>query len=112
MAKLIGTSRTKDLVFSGRLLDATEAHSLGIVNYLAEKEDASTYALNLAETMAVNGPIAVRAAKMAIDRGQLMDAEGALDYERACYEGCLQSKDRMEGLRAFAEKRKPNYTGE
>lgn len=62
--------------------------------------------------MAVNGPIALRAAKVAIDRGQLMDIESGLDWERACYERCLGSKDRLEGLLAFAEKRKPKYTGE
>jgi methylglutaconyl-CoA hydratase len=112
MTKLIGPSKTKDLIFSSRLLNAREAHSLGIVDHIAAEGDATSHSLRLAEAMAVNGPIALRAAKVAIDRGQSMDLESALDWERACYERCLSSRDRLEGLKAFAEKRKPKYTGE
>ncbi|UZJ57381.1 hypothetical protein CBS101457_006701 [Exobasidium rhododendri] len=112
MTKLIGPSKTKDLIFSSRLLNATEAHNLGIIDHLAKEGDATPHSIRLAEAIAVNGPIALRAAKVAIDRGQLMDVESALDWERACYEKCLSSKDRLEGLQAFAEKRKPRYTGE
>jgi methylglutaconyl-CoA hydratase len=113
MTRLIGPSRAKDLIFGAKLLNAHEAHSLGIVDHLAkEGEDATSHSLKIAEAMAVNGPIALRAAKVAIDRGQLMDVESALDWERACYERCLSSKDRLEGLQAFAEKRKPKYIGE
>ena len=112
LTRLIGPSRTKDLIFSARLLNATQAHSLGIVDHVAQSGDAASYAVQKAEEMAVNGPIALRAAKVAIDRGQLMDIESGLDWERACYERCLGSKDRLEGLLAFAEKRKPKYTGE
>jgi methylglutaconyl-CoA hydratase len=112
MTKLIGASRTKDLVYSARLLDAKEAHFLGIVNHLALDGDATTYSLKLAEAMAQNGPIAVRAAKAAINQSEILDVESALDFERASYERCLQSKDRNEGLLAFAEKRKPEYKGE
>ena len=112
MTRLIGPSRTKDLIFSSRLLNAQEAFSLGIVDHLAKEGDATPHSVKLAEAMAVNGPIALRAAKVAIDRGQLMDIESALDWERACYDKCLGSKDRLEGLQAFAEKRKPKYIGE
>lgn len=112
MTRLIGPSRAKDLIFSSRLLTASQAFALGIVDHLVEEGDATGHSIKLAESMAVNGPIALRAAKVAIDRGQLMDVESALDWERACYDRCLRSKDRLEGLQAFAEKRKPKYTGE
>lgn len=118
MAKLIGVSRTKELVYSARLLNAVEAFDLGIVNQLASSScspnmtAALSEAAIMAEKMAENGPLALRAAKVAIDRGHMMDTESALDWERACYERCIGSKDRLEGLAAFAEKRKPRYTGE
>lgn len=57
------------------------------------------------------GPLAVRAAKMAIDKGSQMDSETALDFERQCYELILGTQDRLEGLKAFAEKRAPVYKG-
>ncbi|MCO5589609.1 hypothetical protein L7F22_043577 [Adiantum nelumboides] len=113
MTKLIGSARTKELVFSARMLNGQEAFDLGIVDKLAKAEQtAFDCSIELAKSMAQNGPLALRAAKAAIDKGQLLDTETALDWERACYERCLASKDRLEGLSAFAEKRKPNYTGE
>lgn len=54
----------------------------------------------------------MRAAKLAIDKGEQMDPETALDFERQCYETILGTKDRLEGLKAFAEKREPEYRGE
>lgn len=113
MTKLIGPARTKELVFSARMLNGQQAYDLGIIDRLANQgQSAFDCSIELAKAMAQNGPLALRAAKAAIDKGQLLDTETGLDWERACYERCLASKDRLEGLRAFAEKRKPNYTGE
>lgn len=120
MTKLIGAAKTKELVFSARLLSAPEAHELGIIDRLAsasastdtQLSAAAQESVRLATMMASNGPVALRAAKAAIDRGQSLDTETALDWERACYERCLSTKDRLEGLKAFAEKRAPQYTGE
>lgn len=113
MTKLIGPARTKELVFSARMLNGTEAHDMGIVDRLAQQgSTAFDTCVQMASAMAQNGPVALRAAKMAIDRGQMLDTETALDWERACYEKCLGTKDRLEGLKAFAEKRQPKYIGE
>lgn len=112
MTRLIGASRAKELIFTARLLNAKEAHEYGIVNQLSTDTSASSHALQLAEMMASNAPLALRAAKSAIDKSQSMDVENALNWERSCYEKCLTTKDRIEGLRAFAEKRKPVYKGE
>ena len=68
-------------------------------------------ALELARTIAANGPVAVRAAKRAIDRGTEMALEQALDYEWQCYQDCLDTADRVEALQAFAEKRPPRFRG-
>ena len=58
------------------------------------------------------GPLALRMAKRAIDEGLQTDMKSALELEEDCYEELLNTKDRLEGLLAFAEKRKPKYTGE
>ncbi len=134
MAKLIGLSRAKDLIYTGRLLDANEAHALGIIDYLvptsstssstsssttssaaaADQGPAFQRALQLAQQISANAPLAIRAAKVAIDKGAGagLDIESGLDLERACYNGLMHSHDRLEGLRAFKEKRKPAYKGE
>ena len=57
------------------------------------------------------GPVAIRAAKQAINHGMNMDLRSALEFEEACYAKTIPTEDRLEGLRAFAEKRKPVYTG-
>ncbi|KDN36698.1 ClpP/crotonase [Tilletiaria anomala UBC 951] len=123
MTRLLGPSRTKDLIYTARLLTAAQAHNLGLVDYLASANSdnnsddvqcGSAYnkALEIAQQIAKNGPLAVRAAKLAIDKGQAMDTETGLDFERACYNTVMHTKDRLEGLKAFAEKRAPKYIGE
>jgi enoyl-CoA hydratase/carnithine racemase len=68
-------------------------------------------AVELAETIAGNAPIAVSAAKHAIDEGLSLELDDALGLEQEKYQLTLQSEDRLEGLRAFAEKRAPKYQG-
>ncbi|KAL9933372.1 hypothetical protein V8E36_007548 [Tilletia maclaganii] len=115
LSRLVGVSRAKDLIFSGRLVDGPEALEIGLVDHLAPPdggEDAAFQkALELAREMSRNGPLALRAAKLAIDKGYRMDMETALDFERECYERLFGTEDRLEGLRAFKEKRKPRYLG-
>jgi methylglutaconyl-CoA hydratase len=69
-------------------------------------------ALRLAREMSGSGPIALRAAKRAISYGADLDLASGLALEEACYAQVIPSKDRLEGLRAFAEKRAPRFTGE
>ncbi|KAE8233618.1 hypothetical protein CF326_g1347 [Tilletia indica] len=122
LTRLLGPSKAKDLIFSGRLLDASQAFELGLVDHLAkggegssegagEGQEAYRRALELATEMSQNGPLALRAAKLAIDKGSQMDIEAGLDFERECYEQLFGTEDRLEGLRAFKEKRKPKYIG-
>jgi enoyl-CoA hydratase/carnithine racemase len=68
-------------------------------------------ALALASTIAANGPIALRLAKRAIEGGADRPMEGALRHEWDCYQGVLETEDRVEALKAFAEKRKPEFKG-
>ena len=111
LGRLIGMSRAKDLVLTGRRVNASEAFTFGLVNRLAPEGRLLELALELAEGIAQNAPLAVAAGKHAIDRGWGLPMDPALQVEREHYEQTLRSEDRIEGLLAFAEKRTPRYQG-
>ena len=89
-----------------------EAASMGLVNRTAPKGQLGAVALEVAECISKNGPVAVRAAKEAIDKGCELSLEEGLKFEAECYSRTLETSDRIEALTAFAEKRKPKYRGE
>ncbi|CAH7676392.1 ClpP/crotonase-like domain-containing protein [Phakopsora pachyrhizi] len=112
-ARLLGISKTKDLVFGARVIDASEAFKIGLIDYVSESGiSASDRATEVASGILPNGPVAIKAAKLAINKSVELDLETGLDFERQCYNSILGSKDRLEGLKAFSEKRQPNFTGE
>ncbi|GAA6049487.1 hypothetical protein JCM3770_007363 [Rhodotorula araucariae] len=112
LSRLVGVSRAKDLIFRAKVLDAREALEAGVISYVSrEGQSASDKAEELVMEMLQAGPLALRAAKVAIDVGAEADLESGLDVERLAYQTILQTEDRLEGLRAFAEKRKPVYEG-
>ncbi|KJA29884.1 hypothetical protein HYPSUDRAFT_126211 [Hypholoma sublateritium FD-334 SS-4] len=111
--RLLGPSKAKDLIFTGRALTSAEALEWGLVNYVATPgTTAFDRSLILAEAIARNAPLALRAAKQAISRSEDLPLETGLDFERASYETLLTSRDRSEALEAFREKRRPIFTGE
>ncbi len=112
MPRLIGKSRAKDLILTGRRIDAAEAERIGLVNRVAADDALRETALEMARAIAANGPIAVRAAKDAIDTGSELPLAQGLEHEARCYERVLGTSDRLEALAAFAEKRKPAFRGE
>jgi len=116
LARLINPAVAKELIFTARVFDGAEAARLGVVNRAVEQNEqgdaAYEAALELAKEIIPQGPVAVRMAKKAINRGLEVDLTSGLDYEMACYAQVIPTKDRIEGLTAFKEKRTPNYTGE
>ncbi|KAJ6946981.1 enoyl-CoA hydratase 2 [Populus alba x Populus x berolinensis] len=111
LPRLVGKSLAKELIFTGRKIDGREAMSMGLVNYSVPAGEAHSKALEIAREIIQKGPIAIRMAKKAINEGLEIDLPSALELEEECYEQLLNTKDRLEGLAAFAEKRKPRYRG-
>jgi len=111
LPRLVGAARAKDLILTARRIDADEAERLGLVDRVAPGGRVRDVALTLARAIAANGPVAVRAAKAAVDGGLSLPLGDALDHETACYERVLGTEDRLEALTAFAEKRKPRFEG-
>ncbi|CAN4078045.1 unnamed protein product [Withania somnifera] len=112
LPRLVGKSIAKDLIFTGRKISGKDAGSIGLVNYCVPSGEARLKALGLARDINQKGPLALRMAKCAIDKGVELDTESGLSLEWDCYERLLDTKDRIEGLAAFAERRKPKYKGE
>jgi enoyl-CoA hydratase/carnithine racemase len=112
LTRLLGVARAKDLVLTARRIDAAEALAMGLVCRVATPGRLREEAAALAEQIARNAPVSLRQAKRAIDGGFHLPLEEALDLENRMYQDCLRTRDRVEALRAFAEKRPPVFEGE
>lgn len=112
LPRLIGLSKAKELIYTSRRIGAETAEKIGLVDYAVDENGALAKALELAREILPNGPIGVRMAKEAIAKGLEVDQVSGMAIERACYAQVIPTKDRMEGLQAFREKRKPSYKGE
>nr|XP_012418931.1 PREDICTED: methylglutaconyl-CoA hydratase, mitochondrial-like isoform X2 [Odobenus rosmarus divergens] len=116
LPRAIGMSLAKELIFSARVLDGQEAKAVGLISHVLEQnqEGDAAYrkALDLAKEFLPQGPVAMRVAKLAINQGMEVDLVTGLAIEEACYAQTIPTKDRLEGLLAFKEKRSPRYKGE
>ncbi len=111
LPRLIGQSRAMDLVLTGRPVGAQEALQMGLANRVSGAGESLAVALALAGEIAANAPLGVAAAKAAIDEAWDLQMDAALEAERRHYEKVLLSDDRLEGLKAFGEKRPPQWKG-
>jgi enoyl-CoA hydratase/carnithine racemase len=111
LPRLLGAPLAKELIFTGRRMKADEAKAAGLVNHLVPRGQARARALELAATIAANGPVAVRQAKKAIAYGAETDLDTALILAIEAYNATVVTEDRVEGVRAFNEKRKPQFKG-
>lgn len=112
LPRLIGKGRAKELIFTARRIDALEALEIGLAEYVVPPESLMDKALEIARKIVRNGPIAITQAKFAIDNGYDADLHTGLAIEQNAYEVTIPTKDRLEGLQAFKEKRPPKYKGE
>jgi enoyl-CoA hydratase/carnithine racemase len=112
LPRLVGPARAKEMILMGEILAAADAAVIGLVNRLAAPGRAMETAMEMAETIASRGPIAVREAKRAIDMAGDVPMDEGLAAELDASERIFSSRDMLEGAHAFFEKRDPRFTGE
>jgi enoyl-CoA hydratase/carnithine racemase len=111
LARVMGKQRAMELVLTGRRISAGEANELGIVTKLAPPDGWLDAALELAATVAERPALAVRLGKQAVLAAEETAMSAGLDHERRLYELAMATEDRVEGMTAFIEKRKPEFRG-
>jgi enoyl-CoA hydratase len=111
LTRAIGKSKAMDVILTGRFLSAREAEQAGLVARVASAEDWLEEAKRVAQTIAAKSPVGVRLAKEAVNRAFETTLETGLDLERKAFHLALSSEDAQEGLKAFTEKREPNFKG-
>jgi len=111
LPRILGAPLAKELIFTGRRMKADEARAAGLINHLVPAGHAKAKATEIALAIAKNGPIAVRQAKKAIAYGSETDLETALVLAIEAYNATVVTEDRLEGVRAFNEKRTPEFKG-
>jgi len=111
LPRIIGAPLAKEMIFTGRRVPAAEAKAIGLVNHLVPAGQARARALEIAQVIADNGPIAVRQAKKAVSWGSETDLETGMALAIEAYNVTVTTDDRLEGVRAFNEKRKPRFQG-
>jgi enoyl-CoA hydratase/carnithine racemase len=111
LPRLVGKGVAKEMIFTGRRVDAREALRIGLVDHVHPPEALMDACLRLAAEIRESAPIAVEQAKYAINRGLETDLNTGLAIESNAYWICIPTEDRQEGLAAFREKRKPVYKG-
>ena len=111
LTRLVGPGVAKELIFSGRRIDAEQAHTFNLVNRVVPEGEALSAARELAEEIAANGPVAVRHAKAAANKAQDVDLTSGLEYEVDQFALLFGTEDAREGMGAFVEKREPEFKG-
>lgn len=111
LPRLVGLGAAADLMFTGRLVDADEARSLGLFHRVVPAADHSNEVATLAARLAAGPPLAHRWTKRALHRSLGVDMETEFEFEIFAQVQCLQTSDHAEGVRAFREKRRPEFRG-
>lgn len=110
--RLIGASKAKELIFSGEVIDAAEALRIGLVNRMEGKETFMEAAMVWADNLSRKAPFALRAAKETIEAGLVENnINSALKIEDQNWAALFSTEDQKEGMKAFLEKRQPDYRG-
>jgi len=111
LPRLVGKGKAKELIFTGKRIGADEALEIGLVNKICAPESLIATCSEMAAEICETGPVAIEQAKYAINYGMETDLSTGLAIESNAYWVCIPTEDRLEGLAAFREKRKPVYKG-
>ena len=110
-ARLIGTAKTKELIFTGEIIDARRAFEIGLINRVVPQEQLMAVTMGLAQKIAEQGPLALAMAKKVINEGIEKNLADACRLETEAFCSLFTTQDQKEGMKAFLEKRKPKFTG-
>ncbi len=111
LPRAIGHARARELVLTGRRIDAARAEQIGLVHEVAPADGLLTRCLEIADEIAAGAPLAVEQAKHAVHAGMQVDLDAGLAIEREAYQRVIPTEDRLEALAAFREKRAPVFRG-
>jgi enoyl-CoA hydratase len=109
LPRIVGRGRALELILTGEMIDAQEAHRIGLVNRIAEPAELLTVTQRLVRTIIANGPLAVALALESVAHAEATSSEDALLYESNLFGLLAATEDMREGMRAFLEKRSPDY---
>ncbi|QFU84699.1 enoyl-CoA hydratase/isomerase family protein [Natronorubrum aibiense] len=112
LARLVGEGQAMKLILSGKLIDADEAHEIGLVDDVSDEDELDDRVYDLAGSMAAKSPIALEFAKKAVKASSRMGLEEGLEYEAELFVQLFATDDKDEGIDAFLEGREPEFTGE
>ncbi|MEM7170586.1 MAG: enoyl-CoA hydratase-related protein [Pseudomonadota bacterium] len=112
LARAVGERRAKEIILSAKPFSAAEAFEWGLVNRVLPQDQLVEAAIEVASRLSENAPVAVRLAKQAIHRGLQMSLADGLAFEIEAYNRTVTTADRLEGVAAFNEKRKPRFKGQ
>jgi len=108
---LVGWGRAKELIYTGRIIDAEEAERIGLVDKTVPPDRLEEEIKQLAQTIASKSPVIIRLAKQAVNRGMYTDLASGLAFERESFALCFATEDQKEGTSAFLEKRQAKFKG-
>lgn len=111
LPRAIPVGLAKEMLFSGKHITATRAKEMGLVNDIVPMEQLLVTALEMARGMAQNAPLSLKSIKKAVNNGMQTDLHTGFNIELAYYYTCANSEDRLEGVKAFNEKRRPDWEG-
>ena len=109
LPRRVGVAKAKELIFSGKMIDAQQAKEIGLVNAVYAPEELLNGAIAMAKSFTANAPIAVKYSKACIDRGMQMDIDDGIALENELFAMCFATADQKEGMSAFVEKRKEKH---
>lgn len=111
LARTVGPSRARDIMFSARFMDAKEAKEMGLINFIESRDDIEPKCIEYARRIAGNAPLTVKAAKAAVNTWELGERIDDINRVKAMVDVCFNSVDYKEGRLAFSEKRTPRFEG-
>ncbi len=109
LIRAVGPGMAKELIYTANIINAEEALRIGLVNHIYEPEELLDQAIKLAKTIASKAKLAVKYAKSAINNGIQADIETGMEIERTSFGLCFATEDQKEGMKAFLEKRNPEF---